>query len=130
MAPGVLAALDAADAILLAPSNPYLSIGPVLAVAAIRDSIERRRVRCVAVSPLVGGAAVTGPLARMLTRMAGGASPTVVAGCYTDLIDALVIDESDAPAEAEVELIVTKTLMRDRDAERRLAEFVLGAACA
>ena len=130
VAPGVLAALDAADAILLAPSNPYLSIGPVLAVAAIRDSIERRRVRCVAVSPLVGGAAVTGPLARMLTRMAGGASPTVVAGCYTDLIDALVIDESDAPAEAEVELIVTNTLMRDRNAERRLAEFVLGAACA
>ena len=130
VAPGVLAALDAADAILLAPSNPYLSIGPVLAVAAIRDAIERRRVRCVAVSPLVGGAAVTGPLARMLTRMAGGASPTVVAGCYTNLIDALVIDESDAPAEAEVELIVANTLMRDRTAERRLAEFVLGAACA
>jgi LPPG:FO 2-phospho-L-lactate transferase len=129
-APGVLAALAAADAILLAPSNPYLSIGPVLAVAAIRDTIERRRVRCVAVSPLVGGAAVTGPLARMLMRMAGGASPTRLAGCYPGLIDALVIDESDAPAEAAVELVVTKTLMRDRDAERRLAEFVLGAACA
>ncbi len=129
-APGVLAALAAADAILFAPSNPYLSLGPILAVAAIRDAIERRRVRCIAVSPLVAGAAVTGPLARMLTRMAGGATPTQVAACYEDLIDALVIDESDAPAEAEAELVVTKTLMRDGDAERRLAEVVLGAACA
>ena len=93
--------------ILLAPSNPYLSIGPILAVAAIRDAIERRRARCVAVSPLVGGAAVTGPAARMLTRMAGGATPRHVADRYKGLIDALVIDESDAPADADVELVVT-----------------------
>ena len=66
-APGVLAALDAAEVILFAPSNPYLSIGPILAVTAIRDALERRRARCIAVSPLVGGAAVTGPAARMLT---------------------------------------------------------------
>ena len=66
----------------------------------IRDALEARRVRCVAVSPLIGGKAVSGPLDRMLSRMAGGTTPSHVAGCYSGLIDALVIDESDAPAEA------------------------------
>ena len=129
-ASGVLEALDAADAILLAPSNPYLSIGPIVAVAGIRAAIEARKVRAVAVSPLVGGAAVTGPLGRMLTRMAGGTSPEHVARRYDGLIDALVIDEADAPATADVELVVAKTLMRDAESERRLAEAVLETACA
>jgi LPPG:FO 2-phospho-L-lactate transferase len=126
----VLEALEAADAILLAPSNPYLSIGPILAVREIRDAIERRSVRCLAVSPLVGGAAVTGPAGRMLSRMAGGTTPRHVTDCYLGLIDALVIDEVDAPAEAFVEIIVTQTLMRDRESARQLAEVVLEAACA
>ena len=120
----------AADAILFAPSNPYLSIGPILAVTEIRVALERRRARCIAVSPLVAGAAVSGPAARMLMRMAGGVEPHRVAACYTGLIDALVIDESDAPAEAEVDLVVTQTLMRDAESERRLAEIVLKTACA
>jgi LPPG:FO 2-phospho-L-lactate transferase len=128
-APGVLDALEEADAILLAPSNPYLSIGPILAVHGIREAVERRRVRSVAVSPLVGGAAVTGPAARMLTRMAGGATPAHLSGHYAGLVDALVIDGSDASAEAAVELVITTTLMRDRAAERALAEVVLEAAC-
>jgi LPPG:FO 2-phospho-L-lactate transferase len=128
-APGVMEALAGAEAILLAPSNPYLSIGPILAVAAIRDAIASRRARCVAVSPLVGGKAVSGPLDRMLSRMAGGTTPALVAQSYKGLIDALVIDEADAVAEADVELVVAKTLMRDRDGERRLAERVLEAAC-
>ena len=129
-APDVLDALDDAEAIVFAPSNPYLSIGPIVAVRAIREAIEQRKVRCVAVSPIVGGAAVTGPLARMLTRMAGGTTPAHVARCHRGLIDALVIDEGDAPAEADVELVVTRTLMSGHDAERRLAEVVLEAACA
>jgi LPPG:FO 2-phospho-L-lactate transferase len=129
-APGVVESIGTADAILFAPSNPYLSIGPILAVREIRAAIESRRTRCIAVSPIVGGAAVTGPAARMLTRMAGGAEPRRVAACYTGLIDALVIDESDSPAEAEVDLVVTQTLMRDAESESRLAEFVQGAACA
>jgi LPPG:FO 2-phospho-L-lactate transferase len=128
-APGVLEAIGEADAILFAPSNPYLSIGPILAVTAIRDVIAARTTRCVAVSPLVDGAAVTGPAARMLTRMAGGTTPAHVAQCYEGLIDALVVDESDAPADAGIELVVTRTLMVDRGAERRLAEAVLEAAC-
>jgi LPPG:FO 2-phospho-L-lactate transferase len=129
-APGLLDALAAADAILLAPSNPYLSIGPILAVEAIKQAIGRRSVRFVAVSPLVAGEAVTGPAGRMLSRMAGGTTPRHVTDCYLGLIDCLVIDESDAPAEAAVELVVTETLMQDRDAERRLAECVLETACA
>ena len=89
-------------------------------------------MRCarVAVSPLVGGKAVKGPADRMLSRMAGGTTPGHVASCYEGLIDALVIDESDTPAEAPVELVVTDTLMSDRDVTRRLAETVLEAACA
>ena len=129
-APHVIEALTGADTIVLAPSNPYLSIGPILAVTAIRAAIAARSVRCVAVSPLVGGAAVTGPLGRMLTRMAGGTTPAHVTRCHEGLIDALVIDEADAPAEADVELVVTRTLMRDRDDERRLAETILETACA
>lgn len=129
-APRVLDDLARADAILLAPSNPYLSIGPIFAVSAIRQAIESRSVPCVAISPLIGGSAVTGPAARMLTRMAGGATPSHVTDRYKGLIDAFVIDESDAPAEADVELVATSTLMSDRDAERRLAETVLEFACA
>src|SRR5262249_21144977 len=70
--PGLLAALERADAIVFAPSNPYISIWPILAVPAIREAVGARRVPCVAVSPLVGGRAVKGPADRMLLRMAGG----------------------------------------------------------
>jgi LPPG:FO 2-phospho-L-lactate transferase len=131
-APGVLDALDAADLIVLAPSNPYVSIGPILAVAEIRKEIERRRVPCVAVSPLIGGRAVKGPADRMLARLAGGTDPAAVARCYPGLIDALVIDEADARGAlpAGVAKIVTKTLMSDEEARKRLATAVLDAAAA
>jgi LPPG:FO 2-phospho-L-lactate transferase len=128
-APGVLQALDSADLILLAPSNPYVSLGPILAVAEIRAALEQRRVPCVAVSPLIGGRAVKGPADRMLARMAGGTSPAHVARCYVGLIDALVLDESDAHDTGglgAVKPIVTRTLMRDAEARRRLAEAALG----
>jgi LPPG:FO 2-phospho-L-lactate transferase len=129
-APGVLDALAAADVILVAPSNPYVSIQPILAVPAIRDALEHRTVPCVAVSPLVDGRAVKGPADRMLARLAGGTSPAHVASCYDGLIDALVIDESDAPADlpAGVRAVVTRTLMTDVDAARRLAAAALDAA--
>jgi LPPG:FO 2-phospho-L-lactate transferase len=127
-APGVLDAIASAHALVLAPSNPYVSLGPILAVASIREAVAARHVRCVAVSPLVGGRAVKGPLDRMLTRMAGGTTPAHVAGCYEGLVDALVIDSADAPAEAAVPLVVTETLMPDRAAARRLAQQVLEAA--
>jgi LPPG:FO 2-phospho-L-lactate transferase len=129
-APGVVAALDDADLIVIAPSNPYVSIGPILAVPAIRAALERRRVPAVAVSPLVGGRAVKGPADRMLARLAAGTSPAHVASCYAGLIDALVLDEADADdtASLPVRSIVTRTLMVDGDARRRLAEAVLEVA--
>jgi LPPG:FO 2-phospho-L-lactate transferase len=129
-APGTLDALAAADLILLAPSNPYVSIGPILAVRELREALERRQVPCVAVSPLIGGRAVKGPADRMLRRLAGGTSPRHVARCYPDLIDVLIVDEADADdldGLGEVRPIVTRTLMRDLDARRRLAEAALGA---
>ncbi len=127
-APGVLEALAGADLIVLAPSNPYVSIGPILAVAEIRAAIQARRVPCVAVSPLIGGRAVKGPADRMLRRLAGGTSAAHVAGCYEGLIDALVLDAADSPAGLDVRPIVTRTLMVDDGARRRLAEAVLDAA--
>jgi LPPG:FO 2-phospho-L-lactate transferase len=123
-APGVQDALAAADAIVIAPSNPYVSIAPILAVGAIRGTLAARAVPCVAVSPIVGGRAVKGPADRMLRRMAGGTSPTHVAQRYEGLIDALVIDEADR-GDAGVPTIVTNTLMTDLDAARRLAEATL-----
>jgi LPPG:FO 2-phospho-L-lactate transferase len=129
-APGVVDSIDAADVIVITPSNPYVSIGPILAVDEVRAALERRKVPCVAVSPLIGGRAVKGPADRMLERMAGGTSPAHVASCYEGLIDALVIDTADAPAELSggVRAVVTETLMRDDDARRRLAQDVLDAA--
>jgi LPPG:FO 2-phospho-L-lactate transferase len=130
-APGVIDAIEAADAIVIAPSNPYVSIGPILAVDAIRAALENRHAPCIAVSPLIGGRAVKGPADRMLGRLAGGTGPDAVAGCYPGLIDALVIDEADAPAEIPgVRTVVAKTLMVDDDARRRLAHAVLDAAAA
>ncbi len=126
-APGVLDALLEADVILVAPSNPHVSIGPILAVERIHSALERRRVPCVAVSPLIGGRAVKGPAADMLARLEGGTTPAHVAQCYSGLIDALVIDEADADGDTGVRTIVTKTLMRDAAARRALAEAALDA---
>jgi LPPG:FO 2-phospho-L-lactate transferase len=127
-APGVLEAVTDADLIVIAPSNPFVSIGPVLAVQELRAAITNRRVPSVAVSPLIGGKAVKGPADRMLNRLAGGTGPAQVASCYKGLIDALVYDESDGEVELDVRSIVTRTLMSDADARRRLAEAALSPA--
>jgi LPPG:FO 2-phospho-L-lactate transferase len=129
-APGVLEALEAADLVAIAPSNPFVSVGPILAVAGIREALERRSVPAVAVSPLIGGEAVRGPAARMLARMAGGTTPAHVAGRYEGLIDALVVDEADAEADAGIRTIVTRTLMDDAEGRRRVADAVLETAAA
>jgi LPPG:FO 2-phospho-L-lactate transferase len=127
-APGVLEALAAAEAIVIAPSNPYVSIHPILAVPGVRRALAARTAPCIAVSPLIGGRALKGPLDRMLHRMAGGTTPAHVAKCYEGLLDALVIDPADAGAEAGVPLVVTGTLMTDRETARLLAEKTLEAA--
>jgi LPPG:FO 2-phospho-L-lactate transferase len=127
-APGVVEALEEAELIVFAPSNPYVSIGPILAVEGIRAAVEARRAPCVAVSPLIGGRAVKGPADRMLRRLAGGTSPVHVTDCYKGLIDAIVVDEADSPSGLDVRPIVTRTLMVDAEARRRLAEAVLDGA--
>ena len=127
-APGVVEALETADLIAIAPSNPFVSIGPILAVGAIREAIEGRHAPAVAVSPLIGGEAVRGPAARMLRRLRGGSGPQQVTDCYEGLIDALVIDEADADEEAGIRTIVTHTLMEDADGRRRVADAVLETA--
>ena len=132
-APGVLEALDGAELIVIAPSNPFISIWPILAVAGIREALDRRRVPCVAVSPIVGGRALKGPADRMLERLAGGTSPRRVATCYQGLVDVLVIDHADAGGADEVEAdgvrcVVTGTVMSDAPSRRALAEAVLAAA--
>jgi LPPG:FO 2-phospho-L-lactate transferase len=128
-APGTLEALADADLIVFAPSNPFVSIGPILAVAEIRTAIQSRRAPCVAISPLIGGRAVKGPADRMLRLLAGGTSPRHVAACYAGLIDALVVDEADAHDldGLDVRAVVTKTLMSDAAARRRLAETAVAA---
>ncbi len=130
-APGVVEAIDGADVILIAPSNPYVSIGPILAVAGIRRALEQRKVPCIAVSPLIGGRAVKGPADRMLARLAGGTTPAHVASCYEHLIDVLVIDELDeatGPVRGVKHTLVTKTLMADESAARKLAAAAIHSA--
>jgi LPPG:FO 2-phospho-L-lactate transferase len=129
-APGVLEALQEADLIVLAPSNPFVSIGPTLAVQEIRAAIADRNVPSVAVSPLIGGRAVKGPADRMLRRFQGGTRPSQVTSCYKGLIDALVYDESDGEVELDVRPLVTRTLMTDAASRRRVAETALEAAAA
>jgi LPPG:FO 2-phospho-L-lactate transferase len=130
-APGVLEALGSAELIAIAPSNPFVSIGPILAVAEIRAAVERRRDRVVAVSPLIGGRAVKGPAEAMFESLAGGTGAGQVTDCYKGLIGALVLDEADAEdadavSERGVRPLVTQTLMSEPDARRALVETVLG----
>jgi LPPG:FO 2-phospho-L-lactate transferase len=131
-APGVVEAIAAADLIAIGPSNPFVSIGPILAVEEIREAIRSRRVPSVAVSPLIGGKAVKGPADRMLKNLAGGTGPEHVASCYQGLIDALVYDEADRDVSLPdgVRPIATSTLMTDAASRRRVAEASLEAAAA
>ena len=134
-APGVLEALEAAELIAIAPSNPFVSIRPILAVDEIRTAVARRRERVVAVSPLIGGRAVKGPADAMFTSLAGGTGAGQVTDCYKGLIGALVLDEADADdaesvAERGVRPLVTRTLMSEPDARQALVETVLGLVAA
>jgi LPPG:FO 2-phospho-L-lactate transferase len=133
--PAALEALETADLVVIAPSNPFLSIHPILAVPELRAALERRRVPCVAVSPLVGGAAVKGPAAAMFASLAGGTTAAHVARAYVGVADALVVDEADAPdahavAATGIQPIVAPTLMRDAEAAAALARVTLEAAVA
>ena len=117
-------------AIAIAPSNPYLSIGPVLAIPGVRQAIAAAGIPVVAVSPIIAGEAVKGPLAKMLREFGHPASASTIAMVYGGLLDGLIIDERDRHLRAEIEaqgvaVHVADTLMRDTDDQARLAHSVL-----
>jgi LPPG:FO 2-phospho-L-lactate transferase len=110
--------------IVICPSNPFLSIDPILAVPGVRDWLAQRAVPCVAVSPLIGGKAVKGPAAKMMAELGLQATPEAIATQYEGLIDGLVIDHADA-AQAHGPCHVTDTLMQGLAGQERLAQEVL-----
>ncbi len=112
-APGVLEAIAQAARIVIAPSNPLVSIGPVLAVAGIRDALRARRADCVAISPIIGGAALKGPADTMLTTLGHESSCVGVASLYRDIAATMVIDTRDADRSAEVEAIGVRAVVCD-----------------
>jgi LPPG:FO 2-phospho-L-lactate transferase len=110
-----------------------VSIGPLLAVPGVRAAVEARRDRCVAVSPIIAGAALKGPADRMMTELGHDASVVGVARLYRTLASALVIDDADAShaddvRRAGLEPVVCDTIMADADRAARLARRVLDAA--
>jgi LPPG:FO 2-phospho-L-lactate transferase len=124
--------LQEADVVVIAPSNPIVSIGPILAVRGVRDLVVERRDATVAVSPIVAGRAIKGPADRMLGELGHDVSVVGVARLYRGLASALVIDEADAELTDAVEAeglrcIVTDTVMRSPAVAAALARTVLGA---
>lgn len=131
-APGVLEALAGAELIVCCPSNPLVSIGPILAVPGIKELVASRRDAVVAVSPIVAGAALKGPAARLLGDLGHEISVVGVARLYADWVGTLIIDEADASLRGAVEQVgmrclVTDTVMSSPERARRLAEVVCGA---
>ena len=130
----VLPAVASAELIVLAPSNPFVSIGTILAVPGMVEALQAAEAPIVAVSPIVGGAALRGPADRMFETLAGEASASGVVAHYRehfpDLVDAFVIDELDAAAAPALEATgatvqVAQTVMLDEAARQALAEVVL-----
>lgn len=121
--PQVAKALETADLVIIAPSNPFVSIDPILNVYPIREMVMDLPRAVVAVSPIVGGKALKGPAAKMMGEMGLPASVTAVAGYYGDLLDGLVIDHSDQALAADLDtaVLVTGTVMHDRQERKRLA---------
>lgn len=119
----------ALEAIIICPSNPFLSIGPILAIPGIRRALETRRVPVVAVSPFIGGKAVKGPAAKIMNERGFEATPSAVVDYYAGLLDGLVIDHADAALPCTGPAILADdTLMRDAADRERLARITLDFA--
>ena len=128
-----LDAIEQAEVVVVCPSNPVVSIGPVLAVPGIRKTLMSRRDDAVGISPIIAGAALKGPADRLLVEMGFEASVVGVARWYAPMISTLVIDEADADlataVEAEgVRCVVAPTLMTSKEASAQLARTVLDVA--
>jgi LPPG:FO 2-phospho-L-lactate transferase len=131
-APGVLEALQAAETIVVCPSNPVISIGPILAIPGIRDALRARRAQVVGVSPIVGGAPVKGPADRLMAPLGLEVSCAGVAAAYADFCATMVIDARDEHRVGDVEAcgvraIVADTIMQSPEIAAALAERVLAA---
>jgi LPPG:FO 2-phospho-L-lactate transferase len=131
-APGVLESIAGASKVVIAPSNPLLSIDPVLAVPGIAEAIRRRRLDAIAISPLVGGAALKGPADRLMRELGHDPDALGVARHYRGLVGTMVIDEADEALSSQIEAlgmrcIVTDTVMADIDKATSLASSVLAA---
>ena len=127
-APGVLEALEEANAIIVCPSNPWVSIGPIVAIEGVRPLLKAKTT--VAVSPIIGGAAVRGPAAKMYSELGIAPSALAVAGHYRGLASGFVVDKVDSELQAAIArydmwVLATQTLMRTSHDRRRLAEDVL-----
>lgn len=131
-APGVIEAILGADIVLVAPSNPVTSIGPILAVPGVRDALQRTPGRVAAVSPIVAGAAVAGPAGILMASQGLAVSVAGVAQAYDDLLDMLIIDERDAASADELRkgglrVHIANTIMRTTEDKVDLANSVLSA---
>jgi LPPG:FO 2-phospho-L-lactate transferase len=126
LSPAVLAAMRDKNlkGIIICPSNPFLSIDPILAVPGFQTWLRARKIPCIAVSPLIGGKAVKGPAAKIMAELNLGATPRAIAEHYGALIDGLIIDHADA-ALAFGPSHITDTLMRDIQGRERLAREAL-----
>jgi LPPG:FO 2-phospho-L-lactate transferase len=131
-APGLLDEIARARCVILAPSNPMVSVGPILAVPGIRQALRAADARVAAISPIVGGATIKGPADRMLAGLGIDVSPRGVAALYADFLDVMVIDNADAPAAPSIrdlglQVAVTDTIMRGPDKKAALAAATLRA---
>ncbi|MGH9038165.1 MAG: 2-phospho-L-lactate transferase [Acidimicrobiia bacterium] len=129
-APGVVEAIAAADAVLLCPSNPVISIGPILAIPGLREAVAARRERVVGVSPIIHGAPVKGPADRLMAALGLEVSCAGVASAYADICGTLLVDTSDAARMRDVEAhdvraVLAPLLMRDAEGAERLARRAL-----
>jgi LPPG:FO 2-phospho-L-lactate transferase len=122
--PEVLAALAAAEAIIVGPSNPVISIGPILAVPGMREALAASPAKVVAVSPLVGGRAVKGPTDAFVATLGRPVTAAGVASLYEGLIDAIVVDPGD-PGPADIPVLARATLMEGAEGRRTVAGAVL-----
>ena len=133
-APGVIEALRSADAIVIAPSNPFLSIDPLLAVPGVREALTESGAPVVAISPIIGGAAVKGPAADILASLGHDVSAIGVARLYAELADVFILDEQDAAlveqveAETALRCLALPTLMSGPAEKQALARAALDAA--
>lgn len=131
-APGVIEAIEQAAGVVLCPSNPFISIGPILAVPGIRDALRRTSAPIAAISPIVGGKALKGPAARMMRSLGKPVSALGVAELYRDFVNVFVLDQTDARLSGKVEAlemraVVTDTIMRGLPEKKALAKVALDA---